>query len=205
MPKESDILKSYKNKEIWRPIKNYEGLYEISNFGRIKSLDREVKFSAYKKSNFNVRSHTAKLKGKMLKCYISQFGYIRIGLYKDSKIKDMAIHRLVAESFIKNINNKPFINHINGIKTDNRKENLEWVTASENMQHALKLGLVDGRKHPSSKPVKRNDGKIFYSISHAAREMNCCASDISKVCRNIVKHMHGFKFEYVRKRNIKKM
>lgn len=115
------------SKEIWKDIKGYEGLYQISNYGNIRSIKRK-----------NVR------KDRILKSRLGSNGYYFIFLYKKSERKFFKINRLVAVAFIPNLENKPQVNHINGIKTDNRVENLEWVTARENINHALNTGL---KKH----------------------------------------------------------
>ena len=110
--------------EIWKPIKGYEGIYEISNFGRgVKSLDRHWSPGE-----------------KILQSTFSEDGYLQINLYKDKIHRNIKIHRLVAETFIPNLNNYPQINHKNGIKTDNRVENLEWCTHQENIDHVFEIG-----------------------------------------------------------------
>ena len=101
--------------EVWKPIKDYEGLYEISNLGRVKSLN-------YKRTG----------KEKILKNTVCNDGYLKVGLTKNGKDKVFRIHRLVAEAFIPNPENKPFIDHINTIRDDNRIENLRWCTQKEN-------------------------------------------------------------------------
>lgn len=114
--------------EIWKDIKNYEGLYQVSNFGNVKSLDR------YVNSTFNERL----IKGRYLKIRKNEKGYLFVGLSKKGENKNYKVHRLVAMAFIKNIGNKPCINHKDGVKTNNNVENLEWVTHKENTEHIIK-------------------------------------------------------------------
>ena len=108
--------------EIWKKINEFEGCYLVSNLGRIKS---------YKVS----------INGKILKSNTNRLGYIYFSLTKNLCLRSFTIHRLVALAFIPNPENRPQVNHINGVKSDNRVENLEWATISENMNHAIKTGL----------------------------------------------------------------
>jgi hypothetical protein len=115
--------------EIFKDIKGYEGSYQISNLGRVKSLSKKVKC----KKGFRIT------KEKILKLKNTKKGYLSIQL--KNKGNFFLIHRLVANAFINNIFNKPQVNHINGIKSDNRLDNLEWATQSENQVHAYKNKL----------------------------------------------------------------
>ena len=136
--------------EIWKDIKGYEGRYQISNFGRVKSLiyPKEKIMNIY---NFRRDGE----KGK---------GYWRVRLIKNSSYKYFFVHRLVAEAFIPNPNNYATVNHINGIKTDNRIDNLELCSLKENIQKAWETGLYkvdETRRLNGYKTGKSNKGKKY--------------------------------------------
>ena len=124
------------NKEIWKPIENYEGLYEVSNLGRVRSIDRIIIMK-----HRNGCNATHYYKGKILATRKNNSGYLKVDLIKDKKAKTFFVHRLVAIAFISNVENKPQVNHIDGNKENNTIENIEWCDAFENQQHALNIGL----------------------------------------------------------------
>ena len=119
--------------EVWKDIEGYEGLYQVSNTGRVRSLN-------YKRQN----------KIKTLKLFKTYRGYYRVSLIKDKKKKDVFIHRLVAKAFLNSIPEKTYVYDKNGNKVDNSVTNLEWCTQSENIKHAYDTGLkmkYFGKKH----------------------------------------------------------
>ena len=137
--------------ETWKDVYGYERLYQIRSSGRLRGRY-----------------------GKIQKPIITKSGYVRYTLSKNCIEKKIMAHRLVASAFIDNHEHKPQVNHINGVKTDNRVENLEWCTNSENIKHSFKIGIKDfkGGKGPAAKKVTDVvTGKIW----------NCaldCAKDI---------------------------
>ena len=186
-----------KNEE-WRDIRGFEGLYQVSNLGRVRSLDRIIK-----------REHPYIRIGKIMKTSINRYGYIRVSLTKkDGKRKYYEVHRLVALHFVHGYKHDLVVNHINEIKTDNRAENLEWCTHQYNSQHAVDLGLtpstIERMKNADCKPVRSidihtNKIMIFPSIMEAARFLGNVdkVAHIGKVANGKRKTAYGYKWEYI--------
>lgn len=185
--------------EVWKSIEGYEEKYEISNLGRVKSLvDKNGHF-----------------REKILKPRLSKNGYLYLNLWKDSKSNTKKIHRLVAEAFCEREEKDRCVNHINGVKTDNRAVNLEWCTVSYNIKEAYRIGLitptngerngmygVHGKDHPSSKPVNqygRNGQfiKRYESCVEAGIELNLGHGNIQKCARGDRKTAYGYIWKYV--------
>ena len=134
-------------KEEWRPVVGFEGLYEVSNLGKVRSLDRRIKCKYFQN-----------IKGKVLKPQLDkQTGYLVIYLWREGLISRFTIHSLVAKMFLKKPAARDEVNHKNGKKTDNKISNLEWTTRSKNMIHAHAIGLAPtGERHGGAK-LKNND------------------------------------------------
>ena len=136
----------------WVRIKGCEKTHMINKNGDVKSLDRYIE---------HLTSPTGKAwrKGRVLKSHPDKDGYLKVSLFINGKIKRFFVHRLLAIHFIPNPENKLQVNHINGIKDDNRLENLEWVTASENIQHSIRelnRPSLKGEKHNMVKLTKEH-------------------------------------------------
>jgi|LakMenE18May11ns_1017448.scaffolds.fasta_scaffold9959546_42 hypothetical protein len=178
--------------EVWIDIKGYEGQYQISNLGRVKSLEREVLRP--------LNSYT--IPTKILKHGKNKKGYEYVNLCKYSKVKLNVIHRLVAIHFIPNTENKATVNHKNGIKIDNRVENLEWNTVSENTKHAHKNGLSNiselnrqmSRDRLYKKVIHTETNKIFNSVQSAAEFFKINKQNLSSKLNGKKKNNTGLIF-----------
>ncbi len=131
--------------EVFADIPGYEGYYQVSNYGNVRSLDRVIKEKTGK---------TQTIKGRVLKQRINPGGYYYVGLGKNGSKATFAIHQLVAQAFIPNPKNKKTVNHMDGNKLNNSVANLEWSTYSENLEHAYKAGLKQAVK--SSEVASKN-------------------------------------------------
>lgn len=158
--------------EYWKNIDGWER-YEVSTDGRIRNKES----------------------GCVLQSRANSCGYMRVGLCKHRKQKWVFVHRLVAEAFIANPDNKGQVNHKNGNKTDNRAENLEWVTASENQSHRRKVLMKDGSPKKQVRCVET--GVVYPSIHEAARQTNGCFKQISAVCTGKYRTHMGKHWEFV--------
>lgn len=146
--------------EQWKDVVGYEGYYQVSNIGRVRSVDRIVGSCHGSKAN---------RKGVIKKLDITNRGYSIVVLFFGNVSKGYLCHRLVAEAFIQNPNKKPDVNHKNGIKTDNRVDNLEWVTRSENVIHAMETGLK--KDYKGKKVICVLNGKKYASVNEAAMDL----------------------------------
>ena len=180
-------------KEYWKPVVGYEGLYEVSNWGRVKSIDKIINHYPSGKS---IR------RGKLISLHNDGNGYLTVCLCKNGISKSYKVHRLVAEAFIPNPNNYPCVNHRNEIKTDNRVENLEYCSYSYNNTYGTRLQKVSEKMTNGklSKPVLQYtlDGQF---VREWPSTMECERngfnhSAVAACCRGKLKNYKGFLWEY---------
>ena len=188
--------------EIWKPIKGYEGWYEVSSYGRVRSADRV---------NINTNGLVRNLKGRILKPVKDKDGYLLCRLYKNGQNKTVKIHRLVAEAFITNPNNLPVINHKDENKANNsvflkkdgsvdlKKSNLEWCDSKYNANYGTRNKRI---VETQSKPVLQIDLETnqiveeYPSTAEASRQLKISHSGISMCCNGKFKAYKGFKWKY---------
>ena len=179
--------------EIWKPVKNYEGYYEVSSYGRVKSLDRIINYSDGVK-----HLH----KGRILKPYKDareNKGYLRVELKKDGIFKKFAIHRLVAQAFIQNPSNLPEVNHKDEVKTNNRVSNLEWCDGKYNVNYGTAIQRRAEKRSMSVLQIDKETNEIvaeYPSTMEAARQLNISQGNIWSVCNGTQKTYKGFKWQY---------
>ena len=178
--------------EEWRPIQGYEGLYEVSDWGNVRSVDRTFEYY-HPSAKKNIKRT---FKGIVLRKVLNEDGYHKVTLVdRNHKGHEGKVHRLVAQAFIPNLDDKPTVDHINGDKTDNNVENLRWATSMENNNNPNTIvnmrGIQNGRqlnRKDASKIVYQYDLDWNYitnypSASEAARQMGCNKGTIAKACR----------------------
>ncbi|AHL19660.1 NUMOD4 motif family protein [Enterococcus phage VD13] len=175
--------------EEWLPIKGYEGLYEVSNRGKIKSLARKVSYH-----NGNSRN----VPERLLTPVKNKKGYLNVFLYKSGKATQYRVHRIVAEAFLVNNENKPQINHINEIRDDNRISNLEWATSKENNNHGSRNSkiskarskVVEGKSIITGEVLRYEKVRdvVFDGFNYGA---------VASCCRGELTSHKGFTWKYI--------
>jgi hypothetical protein len=175
--------------EVWKDIPGYEGHYQVSTYGKVRSM--------------NYMGHQGVV--RELKQQHTYDGYCRVSLMMNGRKKCITTHILVAKTFIQNPKNKPQVNHIDGNKDNNSVNNLEWVTPEENIQHSIKTGLrhpeireyLSGGNHYASKSIYQYDFsgnliKKWNCVSEAARHYSCKPSAIINCSKGRIKSCRGY-------------
>lgn len=181
--------------EHWLPIEDYEDLYQVSNYGRVKSLERKITH----------RNSLKTIKERILKQKTTKNGYQVVTLCKDGKQKMFFVHRLVASAFISNQNNYEQINHKDENKCNNHVENLEWCTAKYNVNYGARnknvSKLLIGKNNPRSKQViqltlDNQFIRTWDSIREIERELGYNNRNICSCCKSRCKTSNGYKWVY---------
>lgn len=179
--------------ETWKDVVGFEGLYKVSNLGRIKSISRKI---------FNGKGFYISKEKLLLQRY-NKKGYKVVDLCKNSKHYYSLVHRIVAIAFLENINNLPQINHKDGNKQNNNLLNLEWCNNSQNQLHAYKLGLSfrsdnAGRKKKAVQLFNTNNElvKEFNSLAETTRWLKCASANVKMCCDGKRKKVKGFIAKY---------
>ena len=188
--------------EEWRSVAGYEGIYEVSNLGNVRSLDR-------------LNGRGFRIKGQNMKPVTNQKGYLRVGLSLNNVQSLKSIHRLVAQAFIPNPDNKPQVNHIDENKQNNHVDNLEWVTNRENALHGTKIARNSANTNyrkkvantdysligeKQAKPVTatniKSGEKIKFKSMQEAHRHGFHPSAICRCCKGQLQQYKGFTWEY---------
>ena len=183
------------NIEIWKDVENYEGFYQVSNLGRVRSLERDV---------YCQNGIVHHLKEKVLVQNLDKQGYAYVSLCLNGKMKTIKTHRLVALAFIPNPENKPQVNHKDEVKTNNVVDNLEWCSAQENVNYGTGIArAVQNRKsqklgnHPNAKPVFCVElNKKFDCAKRVEEELGIWGTSIGKACRGERNTAGGFHWKF---------
>ena len=180
--------------EVWKDIQGYEGIYQVSTHGKVRSLSRQL----HNKSGYFTS------KEKMLKSRLSgrdeKNKYLEVALYKNHKRQDVRVHRLVAKAFIPNPNSYPIINHKDGNKKNNNVNNLEWCTHKQNRQHAINNGLVKfyyGKQNKKSRKIMQCDIdgnciKVWFGVREIAKETGFNYGNIDRCLRGKRPTAYGY-------------
>lgn len=165
-------------KEIWKDVAGYEGLYQVSNLGRVKSVKG--------------------VSERILKGGNDCHGYLCLNLWKNNQRIMFKIHRLVAQAFIPNPENKPQVNHIDEDKTNNVDSNLEWCTAKENNNHGTRIErvIISNQKKVKAIDIANGEYNYYESIKACGKALGIDNSNITKQLKGKLRQSGGYIFEY---------
>jgi len=195
--------------EIWKDISDYEGKYQVSNFGRVKGLNRyrTTKHIDGKQIGYiQKESLKSQKKLKPKRTRNDDSCYLQVTLCKDGKVRTLSVHRLVAEEFLPNPDNKPYVNHKDGNRANNNVKNLEWTTNSENQEHAV-FNINNGL---NPKPIIAYDKKTMnvesehpsmtiaakWLLANGRTKDKTCLTGIIKCCKGTIPSYLGYVWRY---------
>lgn len=186
--------------EVWKDIEGYEGIYQVSNLGRVRSLDRLVPAACALSKGKQVVNYLRK--GVILKPHIAgKSGYQYVGLSIGDKPKYYSVHRLVAKAFIPNPDNLPEVNHIDEDHLNNQADNLEWVTHIQNEHHGTKIKRSVQNRNLKAVEALNEKGEVVASydcMTDASKALGISLGTIWKVCNKIKNSMTagGYRWRY---------
>lgn len=176
-------------KEAWKDIEGYEGYYQVSTQGNVRSVDRTVHY---------VDGRTARYKGKKVAINPRNNGYLKVNLYRDHTMKNISVHRLVAEAFVPNPNNYPCVNHKDESKTNNRVDNLEWCTYKYNSNYGDAIERSAQKQRIPVKGTNVKTGKTIYLKSMTEGEKHGFNQrGISATCLGEQETHYGYTWEKI--------
>lgn len=165
--------------EVWKPVAGYEGIYEVSDCGRVRSLDRVIETARCSR----------RIRGRVLSPKNNTGGYQQVSLFRDGKRKDYLVSRLVAEAFCEHPEGNDVVNHLDNTPSNNRASNLEWTTHLGNAQHSV-------RQHRRRvRPVVRSDGRTYAKLRQVAED-GFCPGVVCRCCRGQLNTHKGFTWKY---------
>lgn len=174
--------------ETWKPVRDYEDFYEVSDKGRVRSLPRMIR-----RSMGGVQNHS----GRIMRPYRGQF-YFSVGLSRYGQRRTWFVYRLVAEAFLLRLPSGEAVNHKDHNSFNDYLENLEWCTTQRNLDHAYE----DGNHSKAMPVICINTGKIYRSMCQAAKAVGSHMSQVEKVCRGKMQQTHGFSFKFKEVQNV---
>jgi len=177
--------------EVWKDVKDYEGLYQVSNYGRVKHLKHKI-LTKIKNNDFVIK------KEHIMKLSLTNKGYLDVKLTKNRKSKHFQVHRLVAQTFISNPKNLSIVNHLDENPLNNNADNLEWTTTKENINYGTRTlrAKIKMSKKVNQYTLDNNFIRTWNSMQDIERETNYYASSICLCCKGKRKKAHGYVWKY---------